>query len=138
MELEIVSKKIAVLLKELGFDWIPNEVYSSTREDNAIFPYGEELDGDNELYAPTQALVCKWFRDVHNIGINISSISKRTLKEDKNFNIWKNLHTVFVFEELVDETKYSKEYAYSIYEEAEEAGIIEAIKILKNRQNGSK
>lgn len=123
MELQIVNREIASQLKELGFDWVPQEVYSITREDNTLFNYGEVLDGDNELYAPYQSLVCKWLRKIHNIHVII--------------DVW--IGAKYTFSYNLRECGGKRDIRtpdsgnYATYELAEEAGIIKAIKLLKEK-----
>ena len=123
MELQIVNKEIAIQLKELGFDWevnayykeelyeqVKNELYKDCCSNN----FSQYID---DISAPTQALVCKWLRDVHNINISIISISTKELQ---------------YYYDII-QLNVSHDIPYNTYELAEEAGILKAIEILKSK-----
>lgn len=59
MELQLVNKEVAILAKELGFNWS-----CST---------SEIIDRNNSIKArigiPYQELLAKWLRDVHNMWV---------------------------------------------------------------------
>ena len=78
---DYVSFDVAKLLKEKGFNELCRCVYSpegvfhkSNRTniydyyDNALL---DEVGNSDYFLAPTQALVMKWLREVHNIHINL-------------------------------------------------------------------
>lgn len=123
-ELELVDKQIATTLRELGFDWDVDWVYNARVKDSIKYRAGEILSGDEELYAPTQALVCKWLRDVYKIRINpqhsdstgyIKCIGWRW-NYDNKVGKWEKL---FIIHDM------------NTYEQAEKAGIIETLKLIK-------
>jgi hypothetical protein len=136
MNLEIVSYEVAVDLKELGFNWNTDKVYAfvSTPKENETYrrlnhnDYETKIqllpiDGwdDDPIYAPTQAEVCKWFRDVHDIFIDIS-------KDNQN-----------MFDVVIRWNNHWKPVGgnmggtWHFYEQAELAGIKKAIEILKEK-----
>ena len=71
MELKIVSKELAIKLKEIGFDWKvykfyhegDNDIQTNWRGNGKLFNIN--ASPFNYQSAPTQALVRKWLRDVH-------------------------------------------------------------------------
>jgi len=127
MELQLVNKEIAIQLKELGFIYMKANCYG----DNMCYqlPEGElinALKGNTVagyILAPTQALVCKWLRDIHNLNIKIDTTDLFTsqitkIKHKLNYN-----DSILYFEE-----------GFESYEKAEEAGILQAIKLLKEKK----
>lgn len=91
---DYVSFKIAVLLKEKGFDeksltkyWIKNDKYKVYDEDGFINRKEEHAPGEmifatsdlwysndcdeNAIWAPTLQIAMKWLREVHNIHISV-------------------------------------------------------------------
>ena len=134
MELQIVNKEIAIQLKELGFDWevnayykeelyeqIKNEVYKDCCSNN----FSQYID---DISAPTQALVCKWFREKFQIYIQIEIDMIVLNKELYNYVIFiSNKNTKFGIQ------RRCKTTSYDTFEQAEEAGILKAIEILKGK-----
>lgn len=150
MELQLVNKTIAIQLKELGFNW-ECDVYTNIH--NKHCNYGDEelytnteritgkafidrIQGEHIiktkgepywLYTPTQALVCKWFRDKFDIKI----YSLPYTEIDSTFNILRENRYMWMIHKCESSTKYN--LLYDTYEEAEEAGILKAIEILKSK-----
>lgn len=125
MELEIVSKEIATELKELGFNWKCNRFYFPLLQWLCSY---EDYEGncDIKIPAPTQALVCKWFREVKHIkvltkhsDIGTYNYEIRIVTEPNQIGKWERIGNI---------------NSYNTYELAEEAGIIKAIEILKNKE----
>ena len=120
MELQLVSKEIALELKELGFDWKCRSYYENDslqyheEGDNSYWNYNEYIS--NIYSAPTHALAVKWLRDVHKINVIIEPF-----EEEYGWRI------------RVSSSPASKGGVEVTYEQAEEAGIIEAIGILKTK-----
>ena len=108
MELQIVTYEISKRLKELGFDW---KISVGKGQMINIIPECEDV-------RPTQALVCKWFRDVYNIIVCVG------IRRGCQFIGGIVINDNFIHVPLACET----------YEQAEEVGILEAIKIIKNKQ----
>jgi hypothetical protein len=127
MELQIVNNEIAIQLKELGFDWCCMHFYQNDilinvaeifdYEKNIINTYNSILR-NFEYAAPTQSLIIKWFREIHNISIIISPN-----RNNHYYKICKTDNPIII---------YGSGDGYN-YEQAEEAGIIEAIKLVKEQ-----
>ena len=74
MELKLVTKPQAILLKQLGFNW--NCYFHYQPHTDAVF-YNEydklninSVYPDNDLYsAPTVPLAIKWLRDIKNVNV---------------------------------------------------------------------
>lgn len=68
------------------------------------------------LSAPTQSLLQKWLRDVHNIHIIVSPLKDKTFKVEysKDLNYW------------------SKHDLFKTYEKALEKGLYQVLKLIEN------
>lgn len=88
---QLISEKTLNLAKEKGFTWAP---------------YAKQ---------PTQSLLQKWLREVHNLYVAVPYIWAY-----KIFNIQKDN----------DEDLGNSIISYASYEEALEAGLIEALKLI--------
>lgn len=110
-----VSFEAAKLLKEKGFNepcrWAydPN---SSSFAKNFSEPKNSELS-EYEYSKPTQQMVMAWFREVHNINIDIVSIW--------NLKRWE--YQVFIITPSTSENPYVDNTLYMGYEEAVEAAL---------------
>lgn len=146
MELKKCKTKIVLQLKELGFPvtyakgYWSKQYWSNTKWDNTY---------KKKIIKPTQALVVKWFRDIHDIHIEVNirhnplrNIYKKyayaiSIESDlydgwgENLNEWIGAGTI-------NNEKNPNYHTYNTYELAEEAGIIEAIKLLKARFRNDK
>jgi virulence-associated protein VapD len=127
-ELKISNYEISKQLQELGFNW----------KDYSLYINDFHEDGNIEYVAPTQSLVIKWFRDVHNIHISTmpNSYYKRKLLGfvyiigvfDEN-----NIHNGIDYDKDQMNKLGEKVQGFETTEDAEEAGIIKCIDILKNK-----
>lgn len=142
MKIPIVPFDVAKDLKELGFDWQVSWMYYYMKFSNEIglqfcdflsrginpkygFNFNHRYSTDtNELpiSAPEQALIVKWFRDVHKIVLNIiytASIEK--------YEVSVVISDTWCYNRCIP--------IFNTYEEAELEGIRETIKYLKNERN---
>ena len=115
MELKLVSKEIAFQLKELGFDWCCEIMFL-----------------EKGLKRPSQALVIKWFRDLYQISIDVKLLISGNYYCVVRYFIGKPEE----FKEIV--IGKCKTLNGTGVDELEEAGILKAIEILKERNNESK
>jgi hypothetical protein len=76
---------------------------------------------------PTQSLLQKWLREVHNIHIKLHSSNTDIFSFEIYFMIYRN---VDLNKKNLQNHKYSK-INYSTYEEALEIGLQEALKLIK-------
>lgn len=141
MKEELISFETAKLLKEKGFDLEtlhfytkPNSkmfgidehgrTYSIKNIPKKLYTSGEEcaLRSENIYPAPTQSLLQKWLRKVKEIHLSVwfNSLSKKYRLEAPNQEINTTLQGNFIRE-------------FDSYEEALEAGLIEALKLIKNK-----
>lgn len=123
MEEQYISLETAKLAKEKGFDW---DVIKHWKGNKFIYngkPYNFNNPKEQELWnielnsAPTQSLLQKWLREVHNIYIycipkGFEKYNKKVIRWGNNISIRNN--------------KYS-----STYEKALEVGLKEALKQIK-------
>lgn len=141
MQEELVTFKTAVLASDKSFNWETQHVYSTEEEntdDPMVYNYGSSLIGDEELYAPTQSLLHRWLREVHDIRVLIDFETIDDSETAYTFKIVKYLpegkgrkKDTWGFYE----TTYSFTQGggwYKTYEEALELGLIEGLKLIKN------
>lgn len=129
MREEKVGFEVARLAKEKGFD-VPT-LYCFLLDGSEQFSSGDE--GDYALYnhnlwdyysRPTQSLLAKWLREVHNIHVEIR------LENSKDYIrfyvvIWgnpKGNHNT---------SSYTLNHMCDKYEEALETGLFQALKLIK-------
>jgi hypothetical protein len=101
MKLQSVNFEQAKLLKEKGFDWDDGNWYHGeminyettiSKQAKLLKEKGFDWDGGNwyhgemeHFLAPTQAFVCKWFRDVHGIIITTVWVGISNVKEQPQY-----------------------------------------------------
>lgn len=139
MEEVLVSFEVAKLAEEVGFDieclsfYVkPNSKMFGIDEKGRYYPIksiskklykiGQHatLNIENVSYAPTQSLLQKWLREVHNITYSVYP------NQDKMWTC--NITTIKKYK-LIG-TEYGK-----TYEEALEKGLLEGLKLLTNPQS---
>lgn len=135
---ELVTFQVAKLAKEKGFDWGCNSYFDEVLEVCKLnyfsgngngFAINSKI-GTTDLFgmddaiatAPTQSLLQKWLREVHNIYCQ-SLVSYA----DKS-NVNKKHHYEIAYKQKIIS---SKGY-YPTYELALEAGLHEALKLIVN------
>lgn len=122
MELKLVNKSQAILLKQLGFDWDCYFHYQP-HTDTAFYNEYDKLNvnkayHDSELYsAPSAPLAIKWLREIKDINVTAH-------KEAASFKKWWT--TVF---HLTNGWETDAQHLNSA-EEAESAGIDKALDYL--------
>ena len=144
MEEQLISYETAKLAKEKGFDEKVYREYdksgylrcTSKSADVVLGPY-DELLKSTEYPAPTQSLLQKWLREVHNCFIDILPHRDGDSKNKQ----WKSKKDVFWsvevdyygknFEiELTDDSDFTQHFNKT-YEEALEIGLQEALKLIR-------
>lgn len=144
MKEQLITFKVAKLAKEKGFNW---EVYYSYDERVELAEYAKNfnLDTDevvdirldhlkidfngisnNFISAPTQSLLQKWLREVHNIHIQIFFINNSFRVKVKYF-----------YKDMIMSLPITR-YAHKTYEEALEKGLLEGLIKIKKQNNDSK
>lgn len=123
----LISFETAKLAKEKGFNEPIRLCYSDQDRVNAL-PYDagnrDHINSQHAYYSvPTQSLLQKWLREVHQllILINIDTISS-----EFTYSIWK-MHSDEEFELIQEESNYNL-----IYEDVLEQALIKALKLIDN------
>ena len=144
MEEQLISLETAKLAKEKGFNiptrnfyadftWKSIEVYSCIEVGYNEFTDSMENNhgfGDITLI-PTQSLLQKWIREVHNIEILINRIPPEAVLASKNNgkNILNN-YSYYVWSLNSNPRIANKGSFKNTYEEALEIGLQEALKLI--------
>jgi len=141
MEETLVSFETAKLAKKKGFNKPSSHLYTigfnSIREDKIVRAFANYED-NSKLFqfitlsksqphlalAPTQSLLQKWLREVHNIVITCASM----YENEKNENIvyW------FWIQGSLNEDE-NDELSFKTYEEALEAGLQAGLELIPHR-----
>ena len=142
MEEQLITFKTAKLAKEKGFDIEESCVAFYTKPRSKMFGIDEHgryynikntprklyyigksaaFNSNNVILAPTQSLLQKWLREVHNIRLEIQSLIDYT-------------YAYSIYQELQD-NKYCKQIAFEYteqysYENALEIGLKHALKLI--------
>jgi hypothetical protein len=124
MEDVLVSFATAKLAKEKGFNLLVLKYYDgsymiATQAKNPFDIKNYNLHNGSTFYsAPTQSLLAKWLRDVHNLSVEVC------VGENK----WEySIYTIKGFEHMI-----LSGIICTVYEEALEAGLSNALQLLKN------
>ena len=125
MELELVDFETAKLLKEKRFDQKITSVGYSTDTKELSYDFPIDLINGKGVAAPTLSLVCKWLRDVHEIDLNIDPEQYMGTRWYEVYvgdigNVG-NGNWIEVNEEAI---------TFNTYEQAQAAGIKEALKLI--------
>ena len=129
LEEQLISFETAKLAKEKGFDihcrFYYDEEMLSIYE-NEDFPYNS---WNENLFAPTQSLLQKWLRELHGVDIHITR-NKPSYREYR-VEIYKvdNTPNYIYFQINEENSKFCK--WFDDYEEALEASLLEALKLIK-------
>jgi hypothetical protein len=149
MQEQLITFETAKLAKEKGFNICTKKVFVETLEHtlemgrggDCTFPYHAPrvLDsGKFEEYdiihcnAPTQSLLQKWLREVHNIHLNVEYYPDR---ETKKYCITGDYKTLNQWTWI----DHEHDINFNTYEEALELGLkegLELIEIVKTKQLG--
>jgi hypothetical protein len=129
MKEQLISFETAKLAKEKGFDWQTRDGYHSDLQDNDFWEdwdlylsdhYNKRLISQGVYSAPTQSLLQKWLREVHEIHININTFYFEDL-EKYGYEVEDIIHK--------DGWMVLSNTA-GTYEEALEFGLQEALKLI--------
>lgn len=112
MEEQLISFETAKLAKEVGFPQYREGVYYTKDKEHCLVGWG--FDNIREYSAPTQSLLQKWLREVHNIDVYCIPW------------VYENKRVYDFFINYEGESR-----AYSSYEKALEIGLQEALKLIK-------
>lgn len=143
MQEQLISFQVAKLAKEKGFDWLCNGFY-----DLYYIPHNNEItysSPDNwnlykSLSAPTQTLLQKWLREVHNCHVEVafhSFINDNFEPEKDSFktpNDFKYTVEVNYYGKNMEIPQSDEEdflgYNFDTYEEAFELGLFKALELI--------
>ena len=112
------------LAKQAGFDWETHYVYETDQKKieifgNGLVPY--QGQAEEQLSAPTQAVLQRWIREVKNIYLIVGAIEKSGIPKEK-----------WVWEYAIDFDR--SEESFPTYEAALEAGLQKCLtKILEKK-----
>lgn len=125
---DFVTYNQAVKLKELGFDWKCNHLYSIENPNNIIRTshYHNEAIITDTILAPTLSQAQKWLREVKSVKVYIKPLF--SLEE---YEYWIS----FQFKGYGGDERYGVE---EFWEYALSEGINEAIKIIKKEEQRNK
>lgn len=150
MEEQLVSFETAKLAKELKFDWLTRNYFgqinyeSFESHENSLDDYNSTHwveEGGEWISRPTQSLLQKWLREVHNI--DVYPVRNLILVTDKMYSL--NLHTfskvrnkMWVWTDYINSEECTNEIqdkmpifkSFDTYEEALEVGLLEALKLI--------
>lgn len=138
IEENYVSFDTVKLLKEAGFDVPTRGIWRTTRTgDSGFVEYNckqttddlcwNSLDGfQYEYLAPTQALAARWLREKHRIALDIAFIPPSV-----DGDVWQ--YFVGEMDDMIWKGDYEAGRRYATYEQAMEAGLQEALKLIKKR-----
>ena len=130
IEESYVSFNTAKLLKEAGFD-VPCKSYYELEDGEVVRKDGvskHDYNGmeDAVCSRPTQALAARWLREKHRIVVDVTFIPPSV-----DGNEWQ--YFIGEMDDMVWKGDFeSSDRKYSTYEEAFEAGLQEAIKLITN------
>lgn len=125
-----ITFETAKLAKEKGFDWNTySDCWVKTMDDEIIHNSERRNIAEHDrvevvYYEPTQSLLQKWLRDVHNI--NISILIRPFVKDIVTYIPFLNLYTGQGSRVHSDDPDIS-----STYEEALEIGLQQGLKLIK-------
>lgn len=126
IEEQYVSFETAKLLKEAGFD-VPCKTYYEIEDSEVVRKYGvskHDYNGmeDTVCSRPTQALAARWLREVYHYAVCVWF--------SKDHEKWFYAHGDM--NNIMFNTDYLiSEFVYDSYEQALEAGLREAVKLIK-------
>ena len=122
MEDTLITFETAKLAKEKGFEF------------KVVWEYilGFENNYERDKYLPTQSLLAKWLREKYDIEINITRMPPEVIKSSfnkgnkriKKYNMW-------VWNLNGNPRIENSSLFFDNYEEALEAGLQEALKLIK-------
>ena len=116
---DFVTYEQAVKLKELGFDWECNHLYSHRSSidfnDSCYYHDFNTTDSSNDYSAPTLAQAQKWLREVKETEVIVHKIND-------------SIYNYTIYGQLVNLTTKT---IFDTYEQALSAGIDKALELLK-------
>ena len=124
IEESYVSFDTAKLLKEAGFNVSCR--YSYDNVGGFRWLKIREPTPKGWVPCPTQALAARWLREKHRIVLNVAFIQPSI-----DGDMWRYL--VGKMDDMIWESEYKTGRKYATYEQAMEAGLQEAVKLIKKQ-----
>lgn len=124
IEEQFVSFDTAKMLKDAGFD-VP--CFNQYTERGTIWHCDCPENFNKSQCAtscPTQALAARWLREKHRIALDVAFIPPSV-----DGDVWQ--YFVGEMDDMIWEGEYETGRKYATYEQAMEAGLQEAIKLIK-------
>ena len=121
---DYVSLEVAKLLKEKGYDEYADTIFhDNCYYDERYTRYGLDIFGGDYLLIPTLYEVQKWLREKYHIAINIYNVLST------NGVAWKwEINNIEKCKSVIDRSESF--IGFDTYEEALNAGILEALKTI--------
>lgn len=115
MDEQLIIFETAKLAKEKGFNIFTGKAWIEKEEQELFFTsaYTGVTNGI-DYHAPTQSLLQRWLREVHEIDVNVLPYNKNK----KYYEVWVEKSNI----------TWSN---FSTYEEALEVGLYESLKLIK-------
>jgi hypothetical protein len=137
MKEEIIKEETSILGKEKGFDiWTEffylkdygfctfgEETLHLLDPNEIVYDVNQEFEGygvENKFPAPTQRLLQKWLKKIHDIDVIVEVYNKKYL-----IMLFKGLHNMNI--------KYYEaniSILFDVYEDALEVGLVEGLKLI--------
>ena len=132
MKLEVVPFNIAQVLKSKGFNLFTQQEYMiSCSGDHWLVDWNQHPGHSEEfIKAPEIDLVIKWLREVHNIHINPIPNFKTNWNQYHLGIVFKNDKSEVDMIILKENNLYKSNKLFESYEQAQIAGIEEALKLI--------
>lgn len=130
MEETIITRRTAILAKEIGFNWeclyACDETFAKyTNPYSTPVNHNIELHSDETCSRPTQSLLQKWLREVHYVVVDVFQESKYKEYTGK----WQvDISRIGDYQE---ENYPNPIVLGDTYEESLEKGVFEALKLIK-------
>ena len=139
MKDKVISFVTAKLARKKGF---PQQEYACYRSSGKLTNYSSEAHGvyladnnrvnpfhDFECVAPTQSLLQRWLREKHELEVNPSSCHYCSTGSPRDDNIMINYG--YFIQVTKEQRNTPSNSGWFTFEEAFEAGLIEALKLIK-------
>ena len=139
-ELQLVTRQVAKLAKQKGFNWVTDYFYDPHEQSDGyiniigLSNYDEVkkvlIPRDNFIAIPFQDLLNKWLRNVHGIDIVISTHSLDTNKRGYSIYYGRFMDgeywPMLAFDRIDDDQRYDE------YEEALEIALEKSLNLLED------
>jgi hypothetical protein len=137
---EIVKYETAKLARKKGFKILVDDAYFMANDNGEITlglsNYDEPIYG--EIKAPTQSLLQKWLREIHNIDVDVVRDSEVHYQDETRWIVKaSNWNDIRVKDFPIAQLKFpntSHHTDFKSYEEALEKGLIEGLNFIDDEK----